>query len=179
MNFAQSEEFGIIVLTILTINILLLIYNLIKTFLLEKKYNAFMKNLSNSENIEESLKNFFKNIQYVMDENKEIKRNCKEIEKNLQQCIQKVGLVRYTAFQNTGSDLCFALALLDFEDNGVVINGIYSRENTTNTYAKPVEHGESKYPLVKEEIEAINRAKQGSYKYYINVGEEKNEKKGN
>ena len=52
----------------------------------------------------------------------------------MNKCIQKVGIIRYNPYQNTGSDLCFALALLDFEDNGVVINGVYSRDNTTTTY---------------------------------------------
>ena len=78
-----------------------------------------------------------------------------------------------------GSDLCFALALLDFEDSGVVINGVYSRDNTTNTYAKPIEKGKSKYTLVKEEEEALNIAKQNGYKYFIDVdtGKQKLENK--
>ena len=49
------------------------------------------------------------------------------------------------------------------------MNGIYSRDNTTNTYAKPIEHGVSKYTLVKEEEEALNIAKQSGYKYFMSV----------
>ena len=73
--------------------------------------------------------------------------------------------------------MCFALALLDFEDNGVVINGIYSRDNTTNTYAKPIERGLSKYTLVKEEEEALNIAKQSGYKYFMTVNNVQEESK--
>jgi len=47
----------------------------------------------------------------------------------------KVGVVRYNAFDDVGSDLSFSIALLDDNDNGVVISGIYSRESST-TYAK-------------------------------------------
>ena len=75
----------------------------------------------------------------------------------MEDCIQKIGIVRYNAFKDTGSDLSFALALLDSKDNGVVLNGIYSRE-MSNIYAKPVEKGVSKYVLSDEEKQAIEKA---------------------
>ena len=58
---------------------------------------------------------------------------------------------------DTGSDLSFAVALLDEQNSGVVFNGIYSRE-MSNIYAKPVEKGNSSYTLSAEEAEAIRRA---------------------
>ena len=79
------------------------------------------------------------------------------LEEDLEGCIQKVGIVRYSAFQDTGSDLSFSLALLDEKNNGVVFNGIYSRE-MSNIYAKPVENGNSKYTLSNEEVEAIKKS---------------------
>ena len=72
-------------------------------------------------------------------------------------CIQKVGIVRYNAFKDTGSDLSFALALLDENNDGVVLNGIYSRE-MSNIYAKPVKNGKSSYTISEEEQQAINDA---------------------
>ena len=75
----------------------------------------------------------------------------------MESCVQKIGIVRYSAFRDTGSDLSFALALLDEKNNGVVLNGIYSRE-MSNIYAKPVENGESTYTLSEEEKQAINKA---------------------
>ena len=169
VNFTRSESFGIMMITVLFINTCLLIYNIVKTVMLDKKYKQFMKRLGNGENFEEILSRYMKNVLNVVEETASLKKYCKEIEKNMQKCIQKVGMVRYTAFQNTGSDLCFALALLDFEDNGVVINGIYSRDNTTTTYAKPIENGVSKYKLAKEEEDALNIAKHNGYKYFMNV----------
>ena len=70
--------------------------------------------------------------------------------------------------EDTGSDLCFAIALLDFEDTGVVINGIYSRDGSS-TYAKPVEKGTSTYTLSTEEIQAIDMAKRNAGTYFANV----------
>ena len=79
------------------------------------------------------------------------------VDEDVRNCIQKVGIVRYSAFKDTGSDLSFALALLDEKNNGVILNGIYSRE-MSNIYAKPVENGKSTYTISKEEEEAIKKA---------------------
>lgn len=53
--------------------------------------------------------------------------------------------------------MSFTLALLDENNNGVVLNGIYSRE-MSNIYAKPVNNGTSSYKITDEEGEAIKRA---------------------
>ena len=66
-------------------------------------------------------------------------------------------MVRYNAYKDTGSDLSFTLALLDRNNNGVVLNGIYARD-MSNIYAKPIENGMSKYVLSNEEKEAIKIA---------------------
>ena len=71
--------------------------------------------------------------------------------------IKKVGIVRYNAFKDTGSDLSFALALLNDNNDGVVLNGIYSRE-MSNIYAKPIKGGKSTYTISDKEQEAINKA---------------------
>ncbi|MBQ5708368.1 MAG: DUF4446 family protein, partial [Anaerotignum sp.] len=76
--------------------------------------------------------------------------------------IQKVGLIRYNPFDEMGGNLCFALALLDGHDNGVVLNGIHSRTGSF-TYAKPIEMGVSTYMLSEEEIKAVEMAKNHAY----------------
>lgn len=170
IDFARTESFGIIAITLLFINFSLLIYVTVLFHNTNKSYNKFMKKLGKGVNLETMIREYIEGVEEVKDEAKRINRRCQTIEENVEKCLQKVGVVRYNAFNNTGSDLCFALALLDFEDNGVVINGIYSRDNTTTTYAKPIEHGESKYTLTKEEQEAIDVAKHSGYKYYMKVG---------
>ncbi|MEW6523548.1 MAG: DUF4446 family protein [Bacillota bacterium] len=71
--------------------------------------------------------------------------------------LQNVALVRFNAFADTGSDLSFALALLDGEGNGVVITSLFGRDES-RIYAKPVEKSGSSYPLGAEEKLAISRA---------------------
>ena len=96
-------------------------------------------------------------VERVEKQNMEIRNLVDSIDKNLESCIQKIGIVRYNAFKDTGSDLSFALAMLDENNNGVVLNGIYSRE-MSNIYAKPVQNGKSNYTISEEEKEAIQKA---------------------
>lgn len=130
---------------------------MIKFSNLNKKYKSFMKKLGNGKNIEEDLENYMYKVDRVEKQNAEICNQVKNINEDLTKCIQKVGIVRYNAFKDTGSDLSFALALLDENNDGVVLNGIYSRE-MSNIYAKPVEKGKSIYTVSEEEEQAIQKA---------------------
>ena len=79
------------------------------------------------------------------------------LEKMAMRSIQKVGVVRFNPFKETGSDQSFSIALLDPNDNGMTISGLFTREGT-RLYVKPLANGESKYPLSSEEKEAIDTA---------------------
>jgi hypothetical protein len=74
-----------------------------------------------------------------------------------QQALTRVGVVRFNAFHDVGSDLSFALALLNQRGDGVVISSLYGREEC-RSYAKPVQGGVSSYNLSQEEKEAIRQA---------------------
>ena len=106
------------------------------------------------------------NEERVEKQNVEIKNLIEITNKNMANCVQKIGIVRYNAFKDTGSDLSFALAMLDENNSGVVLNGIYSRE-MSNIYAKPVENGKSKYTISEEEMEAIQKAVEGHEVYRV------------
>ncbi len=79
------------------------------------------------------------------------------VESALARTIQHVGVVRYNAFPGAGAELSFSVAFLDPARDGVVITGLYGREET-RIYAKPVAAGASRYPLSDEEREAIRSA---------------------
>lgn len=133
---------------------------------LNKRYKNFMKKIGNGKTIEEDLENYMYRVERVEKQNAEINNIMKNLDQDLEHCIQKVGIVRYNAFQDTGSDLSFALALLDEQNNGIVLNGIYSRE-MSNIYAKPVENGKSTYTVSEEEQEAIQKAIESNGMYKI------------
>ena len=152
-SFLQILRTDIFLVTLFCINIILLIAFIINTI----KFSKLNKKYENGKNIEEDLENYMYKVKKVEEQNAKNAGNIKEIENNIAKCIQKVGIVRYSAFQDTGSDLSFALALLDNKDNGIVLNGIYSRE-MSNIYAKPIEKGTSSYTLSEEEKKALEKA---------------------
>ena len=156
-NFLRTDIFLIGLIIIILVLFILCIASFINLSKLRKSYKEFMKRLGNGNNIEEMLRKYIDSVDEIQKENKELAEYCKKIDNNMENCIQKVGMVRYNAFQDTGSDLSFTLALLDENNNGVVLNGIYSRE-MSNIYAKSVENGKSLNTLSEEETEAINRA---------------------
>ena len=162
----MEELFGVSVQWIILIGVnfifilILLLMNLsnrAKIKKLKNKYYKFMNGLSGA-NIEDILEDCLEKVNGVMDKNREIELQINSIERNMYYCVQKVGVVRYNAFDNVGSDLSFSIALLDNNDDGLVISSLYSRDSSS-TYAKPVLKSKSKYALSAEEIKAIDVAK--------------------
>ena len=139
------------------ISLILLIILLIKNSKLKKKYNEFMR--GSQTDIEGLLREFMGKSTDIEESYKYLTDSVAGIEAQIKNCVQKVGFLRYGAVPGVGADLSFVVAFLDEEDNGVVINGIYTRDGSY-TYAKDVIAGQSKYTLSDEEKEAIMRAKQ-------------------
>ena len=156
-NFLRSDIFLTIMFFALIILAILYITSVINLRKLRNSYQKFMNKLGNGNNIDEMMKEYIGKVNSVNARNEEIISYCKTLDENMKKCTQKIGIVRYNAFKDTGSDLSFSLAILDDYNNGVVLNGIYARDSS-NIYAKPVENGNSKYVLSNEEKEAINRA---------------------
>ncbi|MBS4534530.1 DUF4446 family protein [Clostridium sp. D2Q-14] len=127
---------------------------------IKKKYNKIFEG-SEEKSIEKML---FKHLDEVNNVKKQVEymeNYTSKIEQKLKNTIQKIGMIRYNAFDDMGSDLSFSLALLDDNDTGIVISSLYSR-NESITYGKPVINGESDYKLSIEEIQAIDRAKRNT-----------------
>lgn len=70
---------------------------------------------------------------------------------------QKIGLVRYDAFDETGDKLSFSLTLLDGKNNGVVLSSLAGHD-ASRIYAKAVTGGECREALSAEEAESIGIA---------------------
>lgn len=157
MALLKTDNFLIIFAILLIVLLISYVVLIIKTSNLNKRYKQFMKKLGNGKNIEEDLENYMYRVEKIERQNSELHLICKEMGNQLSGCVQKIGIVRYNAFKDTGSDLSFALALLDEDNTGVVMNGIYSRE-MSNIYAKPVEKGKSPYTISEEEKLAIDKA---------------------
>ena len=73
-------------------------------------------------------------------------------------CIQRFGMVRYDAFDNVGGQQSFSMALLDGQNNGVVLTSVYSRMDI-RVYAKSIANGTASHPLSEEEEQALREAR--------------------
>ena len=159
LEFLKTDNFLMISFII---NIVLVVITIINIFILiktNKKYIKFMKQLGNGNNLDEMLKDYLRDVKEIKRDNSEIKAYYTKLDSDIASCIQKVGLVRYNAFRDVGSDLSFAIALLDGNDTGVVLNGLYGSDSS-NIYAKPVKNGVSTYQLSEEEKYALEIAEQ-------------------
>ncbi|HEY3375485.1 MAG TPA: DUF4446 family protein [Candidatus Aquicultor sp.] len=86
-----------------------------------------------------------------------IKSEQVELSHLLQRAVQRVGVVRFDAFEDTGGKLSFAAALLDNNGDGMVICAINGRQES-RCYAKMIRQGDSEYNLSGEERQAISQA---------------------
>lgn len=150
------------------INIILIIIFSVSIIVLAKLYKKlndryvnFMSKLGEGDKVERILSEYLKIVNETSDKLKEDEKKISVLESNLKKCVQKVGLIRYNAYGDTGSDLSFTMALMDANDNGVVVNGLYSRESSS-IFAKPLVKGDTKYNLSAEEIQAIDIARASS-----------------
>lgn len=157
INFLKTETFLMIVAGMNILLLILYFCNILKLKKINKNYKTFMKKIGNGNNIDEMLKKYINKVDEVSDKNEEIINYCKTIDNRISLCIKKVGMVRYSAFKDTGSDLSFALALLNDKNDGVILNGIYSRE-MSNIYAKQVIDGKCSNKLSEEERQALEIA---------------------
>ncbi len=156
MNF-ELNVFNIILLVITLLLLVMYILNSIKLTKLRKNYSDFMAKLGKGNDINEMLQKYVKDVEEIKKENNEIEQYCRKLDEDSKQNLKKIGMVRYNAYKDTGSDLSFALAILNDNNTGIVLNGIYGRD-TSNIYAKPITEGTSKYALSKEEKEALEKA---------------------
>lgn len=161
-NFAELLENQDFLRTMTITNVILILLvavNIIHGIYINRKYIHFMKKIGNGNNLDEMLKKYLADVREIKKDNFEIKAYYTQLDNNIDSCIQKIGLVRYNAFKDVGSDLSFAIALLDRNDNGVILNGLYGSESS-NIFAKPIKGGVSKYQLSEEEKEALEIAEQ-------------------
>ncbi|MFL0197924.1 DUF4446 family protein [Clostridium sp. WILCCON 0269] len=145
-----------IIIGLIIMVVILLIMNLIifqSLSRLEKRYRKFMRG-SNNKNLEEFIIGYLDSIDNVKNDYEDIKNLYSELNSKVKCCIQKISVIRYRAFEDVGSDLSFSIALLDEKNDGVVITGIYGRDEST-TYAKPIDSGISRYGLSQEEQQVL------------------------
>src|SRR5881296_1023121 len=107
--------------------------------------------------LDELLDRQFRRLDTVAERVEALNRLHHELQTLSQRSVQKVGIVRFNPFADTGGDQSFAIALLDADGNGVVISSLHTRAET-RMFAKQVEAGRSRHTLSDEEQDAIRKA---------------------
>jgi len=120
-------------------------------------YNRLTKGVS-EKSLKAVLEKLLKDSELAKKDIDNLKEYCDRIEKQGLLHIQKVGLIRFNPFKDTGGDQSFVLSLIDGHDNGVLISGLYSRSGT-RWYAKRVAGGKGiEHELTDEEKTALKEA---------------------
>ncbi len=143
-------------LAILIILLILVIVMLAKINKLNKRCNSFMKGKA-GKSLEQDIVRLYEDNQVLKTGMNDNKRDIRSINKQLEKAFQKIGIVRYNAFQTMGGNLSYSLVLLDENDNGFILNTIHSSEGCYS-YTKDITNGNCDIALSPEEQKAIDMA---------------------
>lgn len=160
----QGSELQTVLLTLLGLTVFLLISHIwlwLRVGRMRKRYKAMMNGMQ-AGNVEELLITVQNHLNDLKGNDEEQRQQIEFVLARLQTMKSNMGFIRYNAFAHQGNDLSFSLAILDEGQNGVVLTGIQSRDDSY-LYAKPVERGQSSYALSPEEKTAIGQV--GSRKH--------------
>lgn len=121
-------------------------------------YNKLTKGV-NEKNLRTVLEELVKDVDLTKKDIDYLKQLSLKLEKQDLFHIQKIGLVRFNPFKDTGGDQSFILSLIDGNDTGVIISVLYSRSGT-RWYAKRVANGKGiEHDLSEEEQRALKEAR--------------------
>lgn len=155
---SSYNDYIILGLTGLSLLLLLLIIILsIKQSKLNKKYKKFMTGAT-GENLEGQIIARFADIDKLKEDSRFLNDELTKVKENLLITYQKVGVVKYDAFKEMGGKLSFVLAILDKNNNGVLLNSVHSSREGCYTYLKEIIKGESFLELSEDEKKALNQA---------------------
>ena len=147
----------VIALFVLIIVLFILVINAnMKYNRLKSSYNSFMKG-KDGRTLEDSIFERFEELDNLTALTVKNRQAIRKINEEMMSNFQKVGIVKYDAFNEMGGKLSFAITLLDGNNSGYIINSMHSREGCYN-YVKEIVKGESYIELSEEESESLDRA---------------------
>ena len=152
----------IVILFVLYVNVTMK-YNRLKS-----SYTTFMRG-KDGKTLEESMMSGFSDVEAILKYTKQNRTDIQKLNKKMEKSYQKLGIVKYDAFNEMGGKLSFALAMLDNNNTGWIINAMHSREGCY-TYVKEIVKGESYVELAifedgyEEEVDKAVASATGSLK---------------
>ena len=154
----ETDVIVLVALGLILILLILCIVLLAKNSGLRRRYEGFMAD-SDGRSLEKAFQKKFENMDFINEKLKEVDGRLRHIDANLLRTYQKVGIVKYDAFQEVGGTLSFVLVLLTKDHDGFIMNTMHSNSEGCYTYIKEVKAGEVFVTLSEEEYQALEQAK--------------------
>lgn len=154
-----SVDIGYILLgmfLLIIILLVLLIILMVKSSKMKKRLDRFLTG-KDGKSLEQDIIGLFEDNKFLKVNADKNKKDMRVLTKKLENAYQKMGLVKYDAFQQMGGQLSFSLCLLDDNNNGFIINSVHCTEGCYS-YTKEIKAGESAIDLGEEEEEALSIA---------------------
>lgn len=146
----------IVIFLLLIVMVALLILQITKCNKLQKKYDKFMKG-KDAKSLEQDIIALFEDNKFIKNESEKNRKDIKEIMRRQEYCYQKLGLIKYDAFNQMGGKLSFCLCLLNNKNNGFILNSVHSSDGCY-VYTKEITKGECELSLGEEEQKALEMA---------------------
>lgn len=141
---------------VIGLGLVFFIWNLVLTILFLRERN-FLHELF-PKTAERDIRNKFKEILEALDNyaqvNDQLSRDLQSYKKQGLNHFQRLSIIRYNPYNDTGGDQSFSIALVDGKLNGVLITSLHSRAGT-RVYSKIILQGKSDLELSKEEKEIL------------------------
>ena len=163
-NILQSIGLGNLDIAYLFLILLIFIVVLFIIIILQmKKLNRLQKRISkfmtgkDAKSLEKDIVGLYEDNKFLKINVDKNKKDIRTLYKNMEHAFQKIGPIKYDAFQQMGGKLSFSLALLDENNNGFILNSVHSTEGCY-TYTKEIKSGECAISLGEEEQQALDMA---------------------
>lgn len=153
-----------VLLVLVVIYTVLMIYWLIRSRKVFERYDAFMRG-KDATSLEDLLAEVMFKVENLQNQDMANKDVLRIINRNQVNTYQKTGVTKYNAFDGMGGNASFALALLDLNNNGIVLNVIHSR-SSCYTYLKEIRGGSCEVALGAEEKSALMQAMRKRDRFY-------------
>lgn len=154
-------EIVILIMAILSsltiLNLVLIIINSKKIQKYRKHYEKALAKFNSRENIMDEFNSIYERLNSVENISKDVIDKVDTYEQKSKSNIQKIGLVKYNAYDETENKLSFALAMLDENLTGILLNHVYSKHGSA-MYAKRVIKGKVEERISEEEALALKNA---------------------
>ena len=166
MNYNLLEEMGfgsfdltylfIAAYSMILILFIIVVVQTIRIGKMSKRYKKFMSG-KNAKSLEQDIEGIFEDNKFIKASTEKNRKDIQALYRKFEGAFQKVGIVKYDAFNQMGGQLSFSLALLDENDNGFILNCVHSTEGCYS-YTKEIKKGICDISLGDEEKKALDIA---------------------